>query len=114
MNKISEKTRRKKGYINCVHCGTKLTGASKRYCSNLCSSAHAREVRRKNSSINQQDFREFVLERDNFTCQDCRERLNTWELHCHHVIPLYKGGADSVDNCTTLCHDCHKKVHKVM
>ena len=36
------------------------------------------------------------------------------DLHCHHIYPTMIEpllSAD-VDNCMTLCYDCHKKVHK--
>ena len=34
-------------------------------------------------------------------------------LETHHIIWLSKGGADSVDNTTALCPNCHKKMHIV-
>lgn len=29
-----------------------------------------------------------------------------WEAH--HIIPVSKGGRDTVENCQILCIDCHK------
>jgi 5-methylcytosine-specific restriction endonuclease McrA len=47
-----------------------------------------------------------VLERDNFTCQQCGK---TESLHCHHIIP-WKEREDlrfDVNNGKTLCQPCH-------
>jgi hypothetical protein len=57
----------------------------------------------------------YVFERDNWTCKECGNRKNEIiSLHGHHIIPLYKGGKDSVDNIITLCEKCHKKRHGVV
>lgn len=58
-----------------------------------------------------EQYRLIVLRRDNRTCQHCgksRERL-----YVHHITPREHGGTDDLDNLTTLCHDCHRKVHQV-
>lgn len=34
-------------------------------------------------------------------------------LEVHHVIPLSKGGSDTIDNVVALCPNCHRKVHIV-
>jgi|KBSMisStandDraft_5_1062788.scaffolds.fasta_scaffold28045_9 hypothetical protein len=36
------------------------------------------------------------------------------ELDMHHILPLGKGGDDTLDNVTTLCKwgDCHKLKHR--
>lgn len=58
--------------------------------------------------------RQAVLARDGFSCTSCawpsgvqRKRR---ELHVHHVIPLARGGDNSLGNLTTLCHICHRRV----
>ncbi len=52
--------------------------------------------------------------RDRFTCTECGEERDAEDLDMHHVIPLGKGGDDSLGNVTTLCKwtDCHKKKHR--
>ena len=53
-----------------------------------------------------------VLERDNWTCQECRNTEIT--LHVHHKS--YRGydpWAVKIEELVTLCDDCHKSVHKV-
>jgi|SRR3989344_1429909 len=52
-----------------------------------------------------------AAKRDNFTCQKCKLRDKTgMKLEAHHIIPIYLGGKDELDNIITLCFDCHKFV----
>ncbi|MFW5872062.1 MAG: RNA-guided endonuclease IscB [bacterium] len=53
--------------------------------------------------------REYVLYRDNHTCQHCKK--TNLVLNVHH-IETRKTGGDRPDNLTTLCEKCHKKYHK--
>jgi len=60
----------------------------------------------------QKDFyntKEFVLYRDNHTCQICGSKNK--KLQVHHIIPRSKGGTNEPKNLTTLCVVCHDKVH---
>jgi len=57
------------------------------------------------------NIREFVLERDNYTCVDCGSFLMKAGLEAHHVKPLFKGGLNDEANIITLCHKCHKNRH---
>lgn len=47
--------------------------------------------------------------RDLNTCQICgtQERVQG-----HHIFDHQYSGAAHVDNIVSLCHDCHKEVHK--
>ncbi len=74
-------------------------------------SLYAREV--------QPELRAMVLARDNYTCQ--REGCNKSQkdfpdlvLHCHHKFPLNEDPVCSadIDNCITLCEECHRWIHK--
>lgn len=56
--------------------------------------------------------RGIVKQRDGYKCTECgypdgfsRRSRN---LHAHHIIPLSKGGDNSLDNLVTLCHICHR------
>ena len=53
---------------------------------------------------------EYVLCRDNHTCQLCK-KSNT-ALQVHHVVWKKDGGADTPENLLTLCHKCHDRVHR--
>ena len=55
------------------------------------------------------NVREYVLARDNHTCQHCKGK--NLILNVHH-IESRKVGGDSPNNLITLCEDCHKKYHR--
>lgn len=60
----------------------------------------------------QKDFwnvREYVLYRDNHTCQYCKGKDKI--LNIHHLKSRQIGG-DRPDNLITLCSDCHSDYHK--
>jgi hypothetical protein len=48
--------------------------------------------------------RERALKRDGHRCRLCG---STSVLHVHHVVPISKGGSDSLRNLITLCSACH-------
>ena len=56
-----------------------------------------------------------VKTRDRYTCQGrgcvCTDRF---KLQVHHIIPLSKGGTNSMLNLLTLCVNCHAKRHDHM
>jgi len=56
-------------------------------------------------------LRLLVLRRDKYTCRQCWATGTS--LHVHHTLPKEKGGTDNPDNLITLCHQCHREVHKV-
>lgn len=49
-----------------------------------------------------------VLERDNYSCQNCRE-INPKSLVVHHIDEVIEN--TSMDNLVTLCRACHAKHH---
>lgn len=56
------------------------------------------------------NVRQYVLKRDNYTCQCCKKHKEI-KLHVHH-IESRKTGSNTPNNLITLCKDCHEKVHK--
>ncbi len=87
-----------------------------------------KKVRRSLECI---QWRQRVFLRDDFTCQECKKRC--CGLHAHHKIPFHNllqeawkclplftafDGAIAytplwdIDNGVTLCHDCHRKIHR--
>ena len=59
--------------------------------------------------------RHIILERDNYTCQECGCAMpNDSELHVHHKHYIY--GLDPWEyrdsELITLCEDCHSKIHR--
>ena len=92
----------------CPSCGIKFTATHKgqKLCHTKCREKILRAQNKTWVSI-----REFVLERDNYTCQDCRRALFDFGLEVHHIKPVYKGGSNEERNLISLCHQCHKVRH---
>lgn len=57
------------------------------------------------------NVREYVLFRDNHTCQHCKGKSKDKVLNVHH-IKSRKTGGDSPNNLITLCETCHKAYHR--
>lgn len=57
------------------------------------------------------NVREYVLFRDNHTCQHCHGKSKDKILNVHH-IESRKTGGDSPSNLITLCETCHDLHHK--
>lgn len=54
----------------------------------------------------------YVLNRDKYTCQNCKGKNKDNKLEVHHIVFRSKGGSDEQENLITLCKTCHDKVHK--
>jgi hypothetical protein len=58
-----------------------------------------------------------VLDRANGNCEYCKKPApflrtdGSPYLEVHHIIPLSKGGDDTVENAVALCPNCHRKAH---
>ena len=63
-----------------------------------------------NSREVQPQLRQLVFARDKYECQKCG---STESLHCHHIDPVISNPIESadMDNCITLCKECHKWCH---
>ena len=99
--------------------------ANNLYCSNACKKAcsifgkqkYPRGLEPATSREVQPELRKMVLERDNWTCQKCgksKEKFSELELHCHHMFPINEDPICSadMDNCETLCKECHQWKHQ--
>ena len=61
--------------------------------------------------LNFWNVREYVLHRDNHTCQCCKGKSKDNILNVHH-IESRKIGGNAPNNLITLCETCHTKYHK--
>lgn len=53
-----------------------------------------------------------IFKRDNFTCQYCgKTPKDGVKLHVDHIIPLDKGGDNSLENLITACQECNLEKH---
>lgn len=62
-------------------------------------------------------FRMAIIQRDNFTCQDCGMIADEFEddlLQVHHVVFVKHDRTRIFDpsNVVTLCYPCHRKRHR--
>lgn len=57
------------------------------------------------------NVREYVLWRDNHTCQICKGKSKDNKLNVHHIESRQVGG-NAPNNLITLCETCHNKYHK--
>lgn len=60
------------------------------------------------------NVRQYVLKRDNYTCQCCGAHTTTKKavkLHVHH-LESRKVGGNAPSNLITLCTTCHNNLHK--
>ncbi len=80
------------------------------------------KIKKKNPcsyvNILQKELRDLVFNLDEYTCQWCgnskKEQPNLI-LHCHHIISpkLEPILASDVNNCITLCNECHEYFHSL-
>lgn len=61
--------------------------------------------------LNSYNIREYVLFRDNHTCQCCKGKSKDKVLEVHH-IESRKTGGNAPNNLITLCKTCHDGYHK--
>ena len=60
------------------------------------------------------NVRQYVLKRDNYTCQACgahNTAKTRVKFHIHH-LESRKTGGNAPDNLITLCEHCHKALHR--
>ena len=63
--------------------------------------------------LNSYNIREYVLFRDDHTCQCCKGKTKDKILNVHH-IESRKTGGNAPNNLITLCKTCHDGYHKGM
>ncbi len=104
--------------IQCIN--GKGKGEQNLYCSDNCKKScptygqqkHPKGFKQGTSREVQPSLRKLVLKRDNYQCVKCGSIDR--QLHCHHLTGVVINPIESadVDNCVTLCYDCHKATHK--
>lgn len=101
-----------------------ISGESNIFCSSFCQACcpifgqkkYPKGFKPASSREVLPDLRKMVLECDNWTCQKCGKTVEDGaELHCHHINPVSMEPMLSADleNCVTLCKQCHQEVHKM-
>jgi 5-methylcytosine-specific restriction endonuclease McrA len=64
------------------------------------------------AKYNLTNTKQYVLDRDNYTCQSCNTTKSGTQFEVHHIIPRYNNGSDHHSNLVTLCNSCHTRIHK--
>jgi len=54
-----------------------------------------------------EELRDYVFQRDDYTCQECHRRFSKGQLVAHHIKHKEDGGEDSARNLVTMCKSCH-------
>lgn len=75
--------------------------------SKLTAKAFAKEQR----TLMTRKLREFIKQRDHFTCCNCGNSTNIEPnllLEIDHIIPIAKGGLTTTENLQTLCWKCNR------
>lgn len=70
-------------------------------------------LKQRNSRQVPYDLKVSILERDNFTCGDCRlNYINDPDcLEIHHIVRRTHGGTNARANLIIMCANCHKSYH---
>ena len=58
------------------------------------------------------NVREYVLHRDNYTCQHCHGKKKDRILQVHHINGKAEGATGRPDELLTVCKTCHDEHHK--
>ena len=65
----------------------------------------------KGTNYGFENTKAMVLNRDNYTCQNCKGKHKDSKLEVHHIVFRSQCGSDEENNLITLCHTCHKDLH---
>lgn len=53
--------------------------------------------------------RNYLRKKQSKHCNSCPRFLDVHEFHVDHMIPLFEGGSDTLDNKQAICITCHLK-----
>ena len=73
----------------------------------LFDSVHKSKVNKNKQKRNVSELsKKIVASRQKWRCKKCKQLLDfTYEID--HIVPLYKGGGNELDNLRALCRNCH-------
>ena len=65
-------------------------------------------------SIEYNDNRLSLFSAQKGKCAVTGKVLEIGDIHCHHKVPLEKGGTDAYQNLILVCGDIHRLIHAKM
>lgn len=68
------------------------------------------ETGQEDNQLGHYNTRQYVLDRDKYTCQKCKKKNLKFQIH--HIVFRSNGGTDAPANLITLCEACHTALHK--
>ncbi len=73
-----------------------------------------RALKTSNGGFHSQEEWENLKVQYNWSCPSCKRSEPSIKLTRDHVIPLSKGGLDSIENIQPLCSSCNSRKHAYM
>lgn len=105
--------------VECLNCGKKFSKIKSQhlmhensFCNKKCYGEFVRHDKTdKRGRVVEQEWREKILEKDNFECKKCGSREH---LQAHHVYSWlnYPKKRLEINNGVTLCRSCHLELHR--
>lgn len=112
--------------VICVHCGA-ATKNRNHYCDDCQIFYEAKQKAKSRWGVYQEEqersgqkriyqkafwkrLREQVLRRDGYLCCECaRQGRIKPASEVDHIVPVARGGDNSLSNLQSLCHECHRE-----
>lgn len=66
---------------------------------------------KETSSLNIDERKEAVRERDRNRCVNCTASGPGVTLDVHHIVPRGRAGSNRLSNMVVLCRECHEAAH---
>jgi hypothetical protein len=73
----------------------------------ICVSNSGKRIKTNRQTLSKK-VRLLILERDGYRCCFCGKTAKESKLEVDHIVPVAKGGTDSINNLHTLCFDCNR------
>jgi 5-methylcytosine-specific restriction endonuclease McrA len=103
----------KGGLPKCIDCGKKLSSRKNKRCRKCSNTGRNNGNYKHGDCIKWKEIRKLIFKRDNYICQKCYKKENSY-LNCHHIIHHnYCDNKFDLNNLITLCKDCHRYISNI-
>lgn len=92
----------------CIVCNNSFTSkaTTAKYCSSSCKSKHYRSLISTEKFLTRKLQNILLL----YPCANCGWNISSRDVH--HIIPVFMGGKNELNNLITLCPNCHRMAHR--